>query len=137
MFEADFSNVNDFDKHVLLYAYGDMLPSVDFLLRSTDTIGFADLPSPRVDSREAELALLLDRLAGVGCEAICVDLTTEDVAVNGYHVVKMFVPQMQQLEGDHTHRLLGSARLFGVPKKLGYSAAESIEALNPDPHPYP
>ncbi len=137
VFESDFSNVNDFDKHVLLYAYGDMLSAVDFLVNSPDAITFADLRSPQVRSRQTELTLLVDFLREAGCEAFCVDMTTEDVAACGYRVVKMVVPQMQQLEGDHTHRLLGSARLFSVPKKLGYAVSDSIDALNPDPHPYP
>lgn len=51
--------------------------------------------------------------------------------------MKVFIPGMQQIEGDHTHRLLGGRRLFEVPRKLGYPVASSIDELNIDPHPYP
>jgi hypothetical protein len=44
---------------------------------------------------------------------------------------------MQQIEGDHTHRLMGSRRLFDVPRKLGYPVPSGVTGLNPDPHPYP
>jgi ribosomal protein S12 methylthiotransferase accessory factor len=59
------------------------------------------------------------------------------VAETGFRVVKVFIPGMQQIEGDHTHRLLGGRRLFEVPRRLGYPAAAHIAELNPDPHPYP
>ena len=47
------------------------------------------------------------------------------------------IPGMQQIEGDHTHRLMGGRRLFDAPRKLGYPVASGITGLNPDPHPYP
>jgi ribosomal protein S12 methylthiotransferase accessory factor len=58
------------------------------------------------------------------------------VASCGYSVVKVIVPSAQQLEGDHTHRLLGSPRLFETPRTLGFEP-RAYENLNPDPHPYP
>jgi ribosomal protein S12 methylthiotransferase accessory factor len=135
--EPDYSNVDDFEKHVFLYAYGGMEEAVGFLLASPTEKALADL-APAVDDRDqSALQRALARVNACGLEVLAVDLTTEDVARCGYRVVKVIVPGAQQLEGDHTHRFLGGERLYRVPARLGYVGAARPEDLNPDPHPYP
>jgi ribosomal protein S12 methylthiotransferase accessory factor len=132
--EPDWSNIEDFERHVFLYAYGDMLDAVEFLRTPAETVDVAELP--RAGSRDGLLVQARERVEATGCEVIVVDLTTVDVASCGYSVVKVIVPSAQQLEGDHTHRLLGSPRLFEMPRAVGFEP-RAYEDLNPNPHPYP
>jgi ribosomal protein S12 methylthiotransferase accessory factor len=133
--EPDWSNIHDFERHVFLYAHGDMLDAVDFLRTASEEVDLAQLPRSRASGPGA-LDDARERVEAAGCEVLVVDLTTIDVAASGYSVMKVLVPTAQQLEGDHTHRLLGSPRLFSVPAKLGLEA-RTYATLNPDPHPYP
>jgi ribosomal protein S12 methylthiotransferase accessory factor len=137
VFEADWSNVDDFDKHVLLYAHGDMRHAVEFLLAAPDECRVSDLGPPAPGSADEAHERVLAAVRGVGSELVAADLTSPDVGECGYHVVKAFIPGMVPLEGDHSHRMLGSPRLFDVPRRLGYRPAPSVTAVNPDPHPYP
>jgi ribosomal protein S12 methylthiotransferase accessory factor len=83
------------------------------------------------------IAALQRHLAELGHEMYAVDLTTPDVASCGYFVVKVLIPSLQPLEGDHSHRFLGGNRLYTLPERLGYPGERSFESLNPLPHPYP
>ncbi|HVS07139.1 MAG TPA: YcaO-like family protein [Candidatus Dormibacteraeota bacterium] len=137
MIDSDYGNITDFEQHVFLYGYGDMLPSIRFLLDGVDRISFMDIPNRSTGNRRADLALSLNLVESQGCEVLAVDLTTDDVGELGFRVVKTFVPLAQSLEGDHTHRFLGGSRLREVPRKLGYPAKGDLASFNPDPHPYP
>ncbi len=134
---SDYSNIDDFEKHVFLYAYGNMMRAVRFLKSSKREIALSDLPSSSEVSTAAQLRRILSKIEAKGYEVLVVDLTTVDVAECGYRVLKVLIPQLQQLEGDHNHRFLGGERIYQVPARLGYRAASSLADLNPDPHPYP
>lgn len=135
--ESDYSNLNDFDKHVLLYAYGDMSSAVEFLIDAPTICSFSDLPDLSTGTVAGDLRLAKELVECSGQEILVVDLTTGDVGQAGFRVVKVFIPGAQQIEGDHAHRLLGSCRLFEVPRRLGYPVVSSLNEFNPDPHPYP
>jgi ribosomal protein S12 methylthiotransferase accessory factor len=135
--ESDYSNLDDFDKHVLLYAYGDMSSAVEFLTDAPTACSFSDLPDCSTGTVAGDLCRVKMLIESSGYEVLVVDLTREDVGQAGFRVVKVFIPGMQQIEGDHTHRLLAGHRLFEVPPKLGYPAASNVSEFNRDPHPYP
>jgi ribosomal protein S12 methylthiotransferase accessory factor len=135
--ESDFRNIDDFEKHVFLYGYGDMMPAVEFLLQSDKTIGLAELGSGSTGDATNDLRLAMKAVEDKGLEVMAVDLTADDVRECGYYVMKVLVPGMQVMEGDHTHRCLGGSRLYEVPGKLGYDLRPSFDTLNGDPHPYP
>jgi ribosomal protein S12 methylthiotransferase accessory factor len=135
--ESDYSNLDDFDKHVLLYGYGDMSSAVEFLTNAPALCSFSDLADCSTGTVAGDLCQVKMLIESSGHEILAVDLTSEDVGQAGFRVVKVFIPGMQQIEGDHTHRLLGGHRLFEVPRKLGYPAASNIGEFNRDPHPYP
>jgi ribosomal protein S12 methylthiotransferase accessory factor len=135
--ESDYRNIDDFEKHVFLYAYGDMLHAVDFLLGSERSISLADVPSGATGDVRRDLRRVMRTIAERDYEMLVVDLTTCDVASCGFVVVKVLVPAMQPIEGDHTHRFLGGRRLAEVPLALGYGGAATLETFNPYPHPYP
>ncbi len=135
--ESDYSNIDDFEKHVFLYAYGDMLHAVDFLLQSQDEILFSDMPNLSTGNVARDRQLAISNIESKGYEIMVIDLTTPDVHECGYYAVKVLIPQMQPMEGDHSHCYLGGTRLYDVPGKLGYAIESSFETLNPYPHPYP
>ena len=135
--ESDYSNIDDFEKHVFLYAYGDMLHAVDFLVTSPAEIRFADIPNRSTGTVVGDLRIAVAAIESNGYEIMAVDLTTSDVAKCGYSAVKMLIPQLHPMEGDHTHRYLGGTRLYDVPHKLGYPIASTFATLNQYPHPYP
>jgi ribosomal protein S12 methylthiotransferase accessory factor len=135
--ESDYSNITDFEKHVFLYAYGDMMEAVEFLFSTEAKTSISDLPNLAGSDEKSALERVVAEIARVGHEVLYVDLTTLDVEQCGYRVVKVFIPGMQPLEGDHTHRFLGGHRLYELPVKLGLLATSSIDTLNPYPHPYP
>jgi ribosomal protein S12 methylthiotransferase accessory factor len=133
MIDADFGNITDFEDHVFLYGHGNMGECMRFLLDAPCTVAVDDLPR----ANDNELPAALERVHAAGWEVIGVNLTTVDAQECGYHVVKMIVPCAQQLEGDHSHRLLGGRRMYDVPRSLGYTGDIRFETLNSDPHPYP
>lgn len=134
---ADCSNINEFEQHVFLYGYGDRMSSVQFLRGSKKVVPLSALPGASYVSREEEFRHVRAEVESKGYEVLAVDLTSVDVAECGYRVAKVMIPQMQQLEGDHRHRLLGCRRIYDVPPLLGYPAKRHPDELNDDPHPYP
>ena len=135
-FAPDFSDIRDFEDHVALYGYGDMLHAVRFLLES-DCVA-ADWDSRSGGDARTDLDTVLGMLGERGLEAIAVDLTTPDVAQCGLHVTRAMVPELQPLDADYLHRFLGGRRLYEAPRRMGYAdAPTTIDTLNPYPHPYP
>lgn len=134
----DYCDVRDFEDHVRLYAYGDMLDAIDFL-RAGPEVGLHDGVSvrPAADPRR-DLCQVLEILADLGLDVYAVDLTTVDVEACGYRVVRAVLPELQPLDADHQHRFLGGRRLYEVPHRLGLTTSPtSLASLNPRPHPYP
>jgi len=133
----DYSDIHDFENHVFLYAYADMEEALSFLNESTRKVSFSDLTDRSSGEVGKDLKLAMGEIELKGYEICGIDLTTPDVLDCGYHVVKMFIPKLQAMEGEHSHRLLGGTRLYEVPTRLGYPIHREITDLNPYPHPYP
>ena len=71
-------------------------------------------------------------------QLIVKDLTTSDVNQLGFSVVKVIIPELQQIEADYNFRYLNCKRTREVPKKLGYGdLAENSKMYNRAPHPFP
>ena len=135
----NFDEVETFEDHAILYAFGDMLEAVEFLLsapkgRSLQQVDALLGTPPRQQHQRCAQILIRE-----GFEPVAVDLTTEDVAQLGFTVVRVLVPGLQPIEGCHRHRFLGGSRLREVPKRLGYADREigTDDGFNPFPHPYP
>ncbi len=68
------------------------------MMASPPARAFADAPSRATDRFEADLALLLDRLAGVGCgEVVRVDLSRAEI---GVAVVRVVIPGLEAPHDD-------------------------------------
>lgn len=139
----DFSDITDFDKHFMLYnkkrelrtfiPYMTVNASEGYptrLLRDDDRVN-ATTRSP-ID----QLQVIVDKLRQEELEVIVIDVTTDDVRDAGFVVVRVLVPGLVPLTGNHTIRFLGGSRLRTVPVKLQYREREpSDEELFPFPHP--
>lgn len=105
----------------------------DFLLRGeSKTRRLSDLPSVE---KSASLPWLLKRLADRGCEAIVVDITTDEARQVGASVVKVLIPQLMPLSFAHRARYLGHPRLYAAPAAMGLQV-HSEDAINPNPQPF-
>lgn len=133
----DFSNVDDYVKHCLVYAdprYQDELAFITASPVEEELVEDAE----RGTDRET-LLRYVQQVEGRGEDVIAVTLTTRDVAALGVHVVKILVPGAVPLNPHHLFPPLGHRRLYTVPKTLGYRDTESTpRELNlAFPHPFP
>jgi ribosomal protein S12 methylthiotransferase accessory factor len=136
-FAKDFSDIEDFEDHVALYAYGDMVHALDFLLENDDDAS-DDWSSQATGDPGRDLGVVRTVLAEARLDVLALDLTSPDVAQCGCYVTRAMVPELQPLDASYSHRFLGGQRLYDVPLKLGYTTRRTaMEDLNPYPHPYP
>ena len=77
---------------------------------------------------------VVNRLENAGLSAYCVDLTTRDVRSFGWHVTKVVVPGMCDINPNHNLAREGCARLKTVPRSLGLKSSDDFYSL---PHPFP
>jgi ribosomal protein S12 methylthiotransferase accessory factor len=137
-FREDFRDIQSFEDHVALYAFGNMSHAVEFLTTLEETQTFEAVENRSYKEVKANLQICLQLIAEKEHDVIALDLTTSDIRELGFRVVKVLIPGFQQLDADYNHRLLGGKRLYEVPQILGFQDyPTSIEELNPYPHPYP
>jgi ribosomal protein S12 methylthiotransferase accessory factor len=87
-------------------------------------------------ARANRLRFVLDALERAGYDPAYVDVTTPDLAGYPIHVVRALAPGLQPIDFGFGQERLGGARLFDVPRRLGYGDAVRTEAqINRCPHP--
>jgi ribosomal protein S12 methylthiotransferase accessory factor len=137
-FAVDFSDIRDFEDHVALYAYGDMLHAIEFLLEQSSQPLSDCWESAATGDTAHDLRRVVGILTDRRLDVIALDLTTADVTECGLRVTRAMIPALQPLDADYLHRFLGGYRLYEVPRWMGYTESPTtIEGLNPYPHPYP
>lgn len=134
----NFSNVRNFDDHARLYSsVPDLVPKLQFV-QQKPTRALAEVSKLSSGSVTKDIDICLTKLADKGLDVVVVDLTTRDVAEVGFSVVRVIIPGLQPLHGDHQRRFLGGKRLYQVPRILGYTKQDTTEdELYPWPHPCP
>lgn len=133
-----FSNVQSFDDHARLYSsMPELIPKVQFV-EQPPTRFLGRLPNRSTETITGDIEICVSALASKGFDVLVVDLTTRDVAAMGFRVVRVLIPGLQPLHGDHRFRFLGGKRLYQVPRTLGYTEQDTTEQqLWPWPHPFP
>jgi ribosomal protein S12 methylthiotransferase accessory factor len=129
----------------LLWSRIDMLPQLDFLLRtkkvkeidSNDGTGKLRVDLFRRNAAE-DLQNVMSFFNERGYEVAYVDVTTSDVDEIGFKVVKVIIPELQSITwASEEFKYLGGKRLYKLPEILGYQENESKEnELNRIPHPF-
>jgi ribosomal protein S12 methylthiotransferase accessory factor len=70
-----------------------------------------------------------------GYEPLVAQLTTPDLRELGLHVVRVLIPGLQPLHGNHAWPHLGGARLKRLSSVFGGKVALGA-SINPFPHPF-
>ena len=106
----------------------DMNPAhpTHFLFPEGFCAATCDLSPPASEDIRDDISYCIDRLSNAGMELIVVDKTRPDLGLSAVHVI---VPGLR-----HFRPQLGPGRLYSVPKKMGWLAAENTEdEMNPVP----
>jgi ribosomal protein S12 methylthiotransferase accessory factor len=133
-----FSDVRDAVDHGALFSMPHMLDELDFLLASgpLGEASLEELPDYSTGSTWEDVRFCVDALADVGSKAICVDVTTPDIAPLGLRVVRTIVTGLQPIHFGQGEERMGGKRIFELPMKLGCSPRPLTEDdINPCPHP--
>jgi ribosomal protein S12 methylthiotransferase accessory factor len=137
----DFSDLTTFDQHCTLYVKRPELvaPAMAFTEEVTEEVALSEIPDRSTGRVRADIERCIEMLRGIGKEVIVVDVTTPDIEDVGLKVVRVMVPGLVPMHGNHNYPYLGVKRLYEIPRKMGWekSGGDSEAGLNPWPHPFP
>jgi ribosomal protein S12 methylthiotransferase accessory factor len=138
---SDWSDITSFDHHFLLYSKHPELidEAMSFCAEADEEVAFSDLPDPSTGRVLGDIEHCVRLLDERGLEAIVVDITVPEIRDLGLHVVRVLIPGLVPLHGNHNARFLGVPRLYELPSKLNWAAGgwDSSAGINPYPHPFP
>ena len=134
-YDDDFSDITEFQDHIHLYSLPEMVRNLDFVSASDVRKSINSMPNMSSGNSKDDVYRCVDILRKNGLEVIVVDITTDDIKETPFKVVKVLIPGLQQLNGDHNYPFLGGHRLKEAPKKMGYAVKEG--EYNKLPHPFP
>lgn len=107
----------------------------DFLSAGRLTRKLTDFVTPAAISDVASIADLRDRLARIECETYLVNLTTDDLAQAGVHVVRAIIPGLMPMSPVYRARYLGHPRLYDYARTAGLAGFTERD-VNPYPQPF-
>ncbi len=138
--KEDFSDLASFDDHLMLYNKSPKMAAqaLAFYDSAPEEL-MSSIPDGSTGRIKGDVERCVDLIARAGHEVIVVDLTTPDLREAGFSVVRVLVPGLVPLHGDHALPYLGVARLREVPWRRGWVARDQdpLATLNPLPHPFP
>jgi ribosomal protein S12 methylthiotransferase accessory factor len=137
----DFKDVTAFDLHCVLYLKRPELVSeaLAFTAETRDRVALSAMPNRSTGRVLHDIETCIITLAEAGHEVIVVDITTDDIVDLGMRAVRVIIPGLVPLHGDHNRPYLGVKRLYDVPARLGWPGpgADGRWSFNPYPHPFP
>ena len=107
----------------------------DFLSAGRQTRKLSHFASHDLIDDDARIADLRNRLSCIGCEIYLVNLTTDDLAQAGVHVVRAIIPGLMPMSPVYRARYLGHPRLYDYARYAGL-AGFSERDVNQDPQPF-
>lgn len=138
VFKTDFTDIKDFDDHVLYSAKPEHRDVSAFMDSNRAEIPFATENDVATNDPERAIRDLTARYRARGHRVYCVDITTTDLAQAGLTATTTLSPRLARLSIGMGGRFLGVRRLFDEPARLGFRPTpSSIEELNKYPHPFP
>jgi len=138
--QEDFANLTSFDHHLMLYnQQPNLVAAALAFYDSAREEPMSSIPDSSTGRLKGDVERCVDLLGQAGYEVIVVDLTTPDLREAGFSVVRVLVPGLVPLHGDHALPYLGVARLRELPWRLGWvdRKQDPLASLNPLPHPFP
>jgi ribosomal protein S12 methylthiotransferase accessory factor len=138
-YKPDFSTVNSFQDHAAFYTRAPQHQgALDFIAAPIRVKNLSEIPDLSTGSPRGDIEVYLKLLAKHDLDVIVVDLTPPDIDEIGLKVVRVLIPGLQLLHGDHRFPHLGGKRLYGMRQALGFGEGVVSERdLNPYPHPLP
>jgi ribosomal protein S12 methylthiotransferase accessory factor len=137
-FAPDFSDVVEFEDHILFYADRGRARHTRFLDGSHERRETRRVQALDGGDVRAQIEAVCRRLARRGITAYAIDVTAPDIREAGLHVAKVVAPELIPLDVAYEHRFLGGRRLAFAAFELGLRPAPlSFDELNSYPHPFP
>jgi len=137
----DYKDWVTFDSHFTLYSKRPDLAEQAMAFCDTfqDERLLSDYSDDRTGRPLGDIQRCVDVLAEHGYEVIVVDITTEDVRELDWSVVRVVVPGLVPLYGNHNRQYRGVPRLWSIGEKMGWAKNgwDPKAGLNPFPHPFP
>jgi ribosomal protein S12 methylthiotransferase accessory factor len=131
--EFEHEEVQTLHDHLVAHATSSRLRERLGFLTGAPVMSFDELVARAEAGGERSVE---ERVAAAGLDAFWVDVTTEDVAEFGFHVIRTVMPGLQPLDNDHRYPYIGGSRRVTVPRALGLGTPTEA-TINPDPHPFP
>lgn len=137
-FRDDFSDIETFEDHLLLYSSRSSARWAAFLDSAAEVHSPAEIRPLEGRHAADRIDAICARLAAQRTSAYAVDVTAPDIAQAGLRVVKVIAPELCPLDVVHRARFLGGLRLYRAAHDAGLvSAPIGPDELNPYPHPFP
>ncbi len=135
--QPDFGNVVDFPQHARLYSGRPELAARAFacLEGNSSVSSFPD--SGAASDVDAQRQRLTDALGSKSLEGAWVDLTPEWAERLGLRIVKVVIPGLLPLHGNHHFAYLGHARLGDPQGAMPSGEVRHHHPIWPFPHPSP
>ena len=135
-FRDDFEDINFFRDHARVYTRRpDLIKYLGFCTSYNGNYA-ETIPDLSTGNLENDVQKVISFLKQRNLEPLVVDLTTPDIEKVGLSVVRVLVPGLQPLHGDHRYPFLGNNRIYTIPKKIGFRKEITNEQdLFSFPHP--
>ncbi len=131
----NFSNINSFEKRMELYCFNKNVEKAFDFLRDADELKISDI---KPFDKNNILESLISDFRKKELDVLAIDITPFEAKECGLFVTKVFIPGLEIMEGDVNFPFLHTKRWRQLPVELGLLSKEnSIQSINPFPHPYP
>lgn len=131
--KIDMKEIRDFEHHLRYYQSEDHAGTFDLILGYNDRDFERESVENGLLGAEIDLSSVANDLLRLGYESYYVDITTDDIAGLGFHVVRVLVPGFQPL-------YCGYGMEYGDRRRLGTMANHwelpQEFAINEVPHPF-
>ncbi len=139
--KPDYSDLLSFDHHCMLYVKRpELVPkALEFCDKVNEEVLLSQTPNRSTGRVLGDIELCVELLKEQDKEVIVVDITTPDILEVGFRVVRVIIPGLVPLHGDHRLPYFGAQRLFDLPSQLDWQQTgwDPDAGLNPYPHPFP
>jgi len=133
-----FETVEDFEDHVLYYAFPEAAKQAAFIDGSHQRVSVGDVANLEGASVTAHIGAILARLAARGVNVYVVETTPPDLRTAGLRTAVVVAPELSRLDVPYRYRYFGGKRLYHASSDVGLvPRVLTPDDLNPLPHPFP